>query len=231
MGAHTLSADGGNLGGKRVSMGSRTYGYARVSAQDQNLARQLDALAAFGVEGSAVYADKASGKDFERPAWLRLQAALRPGDTLAVKSIDRLGRNYDEILSQWRSLAEAGVAVVVLDMPLLDTREGKRGDLTGRLISDIVLQLLSYVAQVERDNIRQRQAEGIAAAQARGVRFGRPPIKRPKSYAATKRAHLTGAITKREAAARLRVSVTTLEKWLREDAEADNGDPKRGNGR
>lgn len=198
-------------------MKAKVYGYARVSAQDQNLARQLDALTAFGVKRAAVYADKASGKDFERPAWLRLQATLQAGDTLVMKSIDRLGRNYDEILMQWRWLAEAGVAVVVLDMPLLDTRENGRGDLTGRLISDIVLQLLSYVAQVERDNIRQRQAEGIAAAQARGVRFGRPPIKRPRSYAATKQAHLSGAITKREAAARLHVSTTTLDKWLKKD--------------
>ena len=199
-------------------MASRTYGYARVSARDQNLDRQMDALAAFGVSGERVFADRASGRDFERPEYQRLLGALRRGDVVVVKSIDRFGRNYEEILEEWPRITRgAGCSIVVLDMPLLDTREDR--GVTGRLISDIVLQLLSYVAEKERDFIRQRQAEGIAAAQERGVRFGRPPKKRPRSYAATKRAYLSGTITKKEAAGRLRVSPTTFEKWLAQDGD------------
>ena len=199
-------------------MASRTYGYARVSARDQNLDRQMDALAAFGVSGERVFADRASGRDFERPEYQRLLGALRRGDVVVVKSIDRFGRNYEEILEEWRRITRgAGCSIVVLDMPLLDTREDR--GVTGRLISDIVLQLLSYVAEKERDFIRQRQAEGLAAAQERGVRFGRPPKKRPRSYAATKRAYLSGTITKKEAAGRLRVSPTTFEKWLAQDGD------------
>ena len=199
-------------------MASRTYGYARVSARDQNLDRQMDALAAFGVSGERVFADRASGRDFERPEYQRLLGALRRGDVVVVKSIDRFGRNSEEILEEWRRITRgAGCSIVVLDMPLLDTREDR--GVTGRLISDIVLQLLSYVAEKERDFIRQRQAEGIAAAQERGVRFGRPPKKRPRSYAATKRAYLSGTITKKEAAGRLRVSPTTFEKWLAQDGD------------
>ena len=199
-------------------MASRTYGYARVSARDQNLDRQMDALAAFGVSGERVFADRASGRDFERPEYQRLLGALRRGDVVVVKSIDRFGRNYEEILEEWRRITRgAGCSIVVLDMPLLDTREDR--GVTGRLISDLVLQLLSYVAEKERDFIRQRQAEGIAAAQERGVRFGRPPKKRPRSYAATKRAYLSGTITKKEAAGRLRVSPTTFEKWLAQDGD------------
>lgn len=201
----------------RDSSTQRTYGYARVSSRDQNLARQLDALAAFGVDGAAVYTDKASGKDFERPAWLRLHAVLRSGDTLVIKSIDRLGRNYDEILENWRVLTETGVAIVVLDMPLLDTRRRRGSDLTGRLIADIVLQVLSYAAQLERDNIRQRQAEGIAAARTRGVRFGRPRKERPASYRKIRDAYLEGELTKRQAVERLGVSKNTLSRWLAED--------------
>ena len=199
-------------------MASRTYGYARVSARDQNLDRQMDALAAFGVSGERVFAARASGRDFERPEYQRVLGALRRGDVVVVKSIDRFGRNYEEILEEWRRITRgAGCSIVVLDMPLLDTREDR--GVTGRLISDIVLQLLSYVAEKERDFIRQRQAEGIAAAQERGVRFGRPPKKRPRSYAATKRAYLSGTITKKEAAGRLRVSPTTFEKWLAQDGD------------
>ena len=199
-------------------MASRTYGYARVSARDQSLDRQMDALEAFGVSSERVFADRASGKDFERPEYRRMLGSLRRGDVVVVKSIDRFGRNYEEILEEWRHITrDEGCAIVVLDMPLLDTREDR--GVTGRLISDIVLQLLSYVAEKERDFIRQRQAEGIAAAQARGVRFGRPPKRRPKSYKETKRAYLDGVITKREAAARLHVSPTTFEKWLAQDKD------------
>ncbi len=199
-------------------MGTTTYGYARVSTKDQNLDRQMNALAAFGIDKSRVFADRASGRDFDRPEYRRMLERIEPGDVVVVKSIDRFGRNYDEIIEEWRRITrDAGCAIVVLDMPLLDTREDR--GVTGRLISDIVLQLLSYVAQKEREFIHQRQAEGIAAAQERGVRFGRPPKRRPKAYEAAKRAFLGGAITKKEAAARMRVSPTTFEKWLREDGE------------
>lgn len=192
-------------------MASTMYGYARVSSREQNLDRQLDALRAFGVEDGAVYADKASGKDFERPAWHRLMGELRPGDVLAVKSIDRLGRDYAEILDVWRDVTKArGVFVVVLDMPVLDTREERDG-ITGVLIADIVLQLLSYVAQIERENIRQRQAEGIAAAKARGVSFGRPRKKRPANCQETREAFWGGRITRKEAAARCNIR-TSLKK-------------------
>ena len=200
-------------------MASTMYGYARVSSREQNLDRQLDALRAFGVEDGAVYADKASGKDFERPAWHRLMGALRPGDVLAVKSIDRLGRDYAEILDVWRDVTKVrGVFVVVLDMPVLDTREERDG-ITGVLIADIVLQLLGYVAQIERENIRQRQAEGIAAAKARGVSFGRPRKKRPANYGETREAYWGGRITRKEAAARCKVSETTFARWAREDGK------------
>lgn len=193
----------------------KTYGYARVSSREQSLARQLDALAAFGVD--EVFADRASGKDFERPEYLRLMKTLKAGDVLVVKSIDRLGRDYEEIISQWRDITKVReVSMVVLDMPLLDTRLEREG-ITGVLISDIVLQLLSYVAQVERESIRQRQAEGIASAKARGVRFGRPAIARPHDYASIRLDYLSGRITRSEAAAHLGVSVSTLAKWLRED--------------
>ncbi len=194
-----------------------TYGYARVSSRDQNLNRQIDALIEFGVERGCIFTDKASGKDFQRPEYRRLLRQLVKGDVLAIKSIDRLGRNYDEILEQWRYLTkERDVAIVVLDMPLLDTRVRREG-ITNVLISDIVLQLLSYVAQVERENIRQRQAEGIAAARARGVRFGRPRKKRPAQYEDTKESYVSGKLTRREAALRLEVSISTFDRWLKED--------------
>lgn len=197
----------------------RTYGYARVSAKDQNLARQMDALRSFPVDERMIFADKASGKDFNRPAYRELMDQMRAGDVLVIKSIDRLGRNYDEILEQWRLITkQMGCFIVVLDMPLLDTRT-TRGDLTGAFISDIVLQLLSYVAQVERENIKQRQAEGIAAAKARGVRFGRPPKRRPDNYGEVCRRVSSGALSKRAAAKKLEVSVATLNKWMVEDSK------------
>ena len=196
---------------------SKMYGYARVSARDQNLDRQLDALEEFGVDPKLIMKDKASGEDFNRPAYKRLTKRLRPGDVVVIKSIDRLGRNYDEILSEWRKITrDKKVAIVVLDMPLLDTREVKDG-ITGVFISDLVLQLLSYVAQVERDNIKQRQAEGIASAKARGVQFGRPPIPRPKIYGETKALYQDGVITRKEAATRLKICVSTFDRWLQDD--------------
>ena len=196
------------------------YGYARVSSRDQNLNRQLDALGAYGVGSANIYADHASGKDFDRPHYRELLHVLGDGDVLVVLSIDRLGRNYSEILEEWRRITkELGVAIVVLDMPLLDTRARASGapDVTNTLIADIVLQLLSYVAQVERESIHQRQAEGIAAAKARGVKFGRPKKRRPGTYKSTRKAYLDGHITRSEAASRLKVSISTFDKWLRED--------------
>lgn len=162
-------------------MAGTIYGYIRVSTREQNEDRQRLALAALPVPKENIYMDKQSGKDFERPQYRRLVRRLRRDDLLYVKSIDRLGRNYSEILEQWRMLTkEKGVDIAVLDMPLLDTRRGK--DLMGTFLSDIVLQVLSFVAENERDNIRQRQAEGIAAAKARGVRFGRPPLPLPDNF-------------------------------------------------
>ena len=194
----------------------KMYGYIRVSTREQNEARQVIALREFGVPQDCVFIDKQSGKDFQRPAYQALLAALSPGDVLVVKSIDRLGRNYDEILEQWRLITkEKGSAIVVLDMPLLDTRNSR--DLTGTLISDIVLQLLSYVAETERSFIRQRQAEGIAAAKARGVQFGRKPLPRPEAYPAILQLWREQRISANEAGQRLHVGRNTFLRWARED--------------
>ena len=159
-----------------------TYGYVRVSSADQNEDRQMMAIAQLQIPKGGIFIDKQSGKDFERPAYKELVKKLRPGDLLYIKSIDRLGRNYDEVQNQWRILTkERGVDIAVIDMPLLDTRNGK--DLMGTFIADLVLQILSFVAHSERENIKKRQAEGIAAARARGVRFGRPIKKPPENFA------------------------------------------------
>lgn len=157
------------------------YGYVRVSTKDQNEDRQLIALQEMSIHEKNIFIDKQSGKDFKRPMYKRMLRKIKKDDLLYVKSIDRLGRNYAEILEQWRILTkEKGIDIVVLDMPLLDTRRGK--DLMGTFLSDIVLQVLSFVAENERSNIRQRQAEGISAAKARGVRFGRPPSPLPENF-------------------------------------------------
>ena len=157
------------------------FGYIRVSAKDQNEDRQLLAMNSFQIPKMNIYIDKQSGKDFKRPQYIRLTRKMRKGDLLYIKSIDRLGRNYYEIQEQWRYLTrDKGVDIVVIDMPLLDTRRGK--DLVGTFLSDIVLQVLSFVAENERTNIKQRQAEGIAAAKMRGVRFGRPQNNLPESF-------------------------------------------------
>lgn len=175
------------------------YGYVRVSTREQNEDRQRIALLGAGIPESAIYLDKQSGKDFDRPQYRKLLRRLKRDDVLYIKSIDRLGRNYTEILEQWRVITkDKGVDIVVLDMPLLDTRRGK--DLVGTFLSDIVLQILSFVAENERDNIRQRQAEGIAAAKARGVRFGRPPLPLPENFHAVHRAWRGKEITLGEAA-------------------------------
>lgn len=160
---------------------SKTYGYVRVSSTDQNEDRQLVALREKSIPEKNIYVDKQSGKDFDRPRYQKLIKTLKGGDLLYVLSIDRLGRNYEEIQNQWRILTkELGVDICVIDMPLLDTRNGK--DLMGTFIADLVLQILSFVAQNERENIRKRQAEGIAAAKAKGVRFGRPEVSTPENF-------------------------------------------------
>ena len=194
------------------------YGYARVSTREQNAERQLIALTGFGIAESAIFVDKQSGKDFDRTQYRRLMRKLKDGDTLVVKSIDRLGRNYEEILEQWRIITkEKRAAIVVLDMPLLDTRQNR--DLTGTLIADIVLQLLSYVAQTEREFIHQRQAEGIAAAKARGVRFGRQPMQRPKNFLSLQQQWEHGEISARQAAEQLKITHRTFLLWAKEKTD------------
>ena len=175
------------------------YGYIRVSSADQNEARQRIALRGRGVPDEQIYMDKQSGKDFNRPKYKRLLKKMKPGDLLCIQSIDRLGRNYKEIQEQWRILTkEKGIDICVLDMPLLDTRQGK--DLMGTFIADLVLQILSFVAESERANIRRRQAEGIAAAKARGVKFGRPSKPLPENFGAMYRAWRGRQMTLRQAA-------------------------------
>ena len=192
---------------------AQTYGYVRVSTKDQNEDRQLIAMREFGVVEGNIFLDKQSGKDFKRQSYRRLLKKLRPGDTLIVKSIDRLGRDYGEILEQWRVITkEKQSAIVVLDIPLLDTRQKER-DLTGTFIADLVLQILSYVAQTERELIRQRQAEGIEAAKARGVRFGRPPMGRPVLFGEVLLSWERREISAREAGRRLGVNYKTFQAW------------------
>ena len=192
-----------------------TYGYIRVSTKEQNEDRQIIAMREFGVADRRIILDKQSGKDFERPGYRRLVRKLKAGDTLVIKSIDRLGRNYDEILEQWRILTkEKQVSIVVLDIPLLDTRQGR--DLTGVLIADIVLQLLSYVAQTEREFNRQRQAEGIAAAKDKGVHFGRKFKDRGENYETVMAAWRRGEISGRVAAKELGVAHGTFQRWSKE---------------
>ena len=194
-------------------MSKNIYGYVRVSTNDQNLDRQVLAMQEFGIPDKQIWQEKQSGKNFERPVYLRLLKKIKPGDTLVIKSIDRLGRNYNEILEQWWIITkEKGAAIVVLDMPILDTRQGR--DLTGTLIADIVLQLLSYVAQTEREFIRQRQAEGIAAAKARGVRFGRRPKAKPVNYNSVLLQWQKGSITTKNASISLNVDCKTFLKWV-----------------
>lgn len=192
------------------------YGYIRVSTKEQNEQRQLIALRDFGIRDRHIYMDKQSGKDFERTQYKKLVRKLKIGDTLAIKSIDRLGRNYDEILEQWRIITkEKQASIVVLDMPLLDTRQNR--DLTGTLIADIVLQLLSYVAQTEREFILQRQAEGIAAAKARGVQFGRRPMEKPDIFEDVYLAWERGDLSARKAAIKLGTTHQTFLKWAKQE--------------
>ena len=183
----------------RKGRGNIVYGYIRVSSTDQNEDRQLIAMREKKVLEKNLFIDKMTGKDFNRPQYKQLTQRLQPGDLLYLLSIDRLGRDYEEIQEQWRILTkEKKVDICVLDMPLLDTRNGR--DLMGTFIADLVLQILSFVAQNERENIRKRQAEGIAAAKGRGVRFGRPPIPLPENFFAVHEAWRHKKITLRQAA-------------------------------
>ena len=194
----------------------KTYGYVRVSSREQNEERQVVAMQEFGVPDNCMVIEKQSGKDFNRPGYKKLIKKMKPEDTLVIKSIDRLGRNYDEILEQWRFLTkEKRVDVVVLDMPLLDTRTGR--DLTGTLIADIVLQLLSYVAQTEREFIKQRQREGIEVARAKGVHLGRKAMDRPENYEDVKSAWMNGEVSMRGAAKMLGISHTAFRSWVQND--------------
>ena len=185
------------------------YGYIRVSSRDQNEDRQLIAMREIDVPEKSIYTDRQSGKDFERPQYKKLVRKLKRDDLLYIKSIDRLGRNYEEIQNQWRLLTkDKGVDICVIDMPLLDTRRGK--DLVGTFLSDIVLQVLSFVAENERVNIRARQAEGIAAAKARGVRFGRPPRPLPEGYHSAYQRWKAGKITGTAAARECGLPLSTF---------------------
>lgn len=171
------------------------YRYVRVSTVAQNLDRQLDELTKLGIHKSHIYADKESGKDFDRKNYKKLVRKLKPGDVLFIKSIDRLGRNYNMVLNEWRFLTkEKGVDIVVIDMPLLDTRiEGK--NLVGKFIADVVLQVLSFVAENERETMRQRQSEGIRMAKLKGVKFGRPPVEVPQDFKEIIKLYRNGEIT------------------------------------
>ena len=192
-----------------------TYAYIRVSTKEQHEDRQKIAMLKYGVSPERIILDRQSGKDFDRPGYRALVERLQPEDTLVIKSIDRLGRNYSDILEQWRIITkEKQTAVVVLDMPLLCSRKDGN-DLTDTLIADIVLQLLSYVAETERTFIHQRQAEGIAAARARGQRFGRPKMQRPTEFEALKARYEEGNISARKAAKILGISHASFLKWIK----------------
>ena len=193
------------------------YGYARVSTREQSADRQVKALKEFGVVEANIYVDRQTGSDFERPSYKRLMRKLRVEDVLVVKSIDRLGRNYAEILEQWRVITKVKkAAIVVLDMPLLDTRREK--DLIGTLVADLVLQIMSCFAQIEHDFIKQRQAEGIAAAKARGVIFGRPSIPIPANFTEIKAQWQAGKISSRQAGKILGVSYHTFLRWCKAES-------------
>ena len=196
-------------------MSNKIYGYVRVSSKDQCEDRQVLALREHGVPEKNIFMDKLSGKDFNRPEYIRLLRRLRPGDILVIKSIDRLGRNYEEIQEQWRIITKVKQAdIQVIDMPLLCTT-GTHEDLTSKFIADLVLQILSYVAQTERESIKERQKEGIEAAKLRGVRFGRPRKQVPENFSEIRTLWEDGKITSRQAAAELGISQETFLRWRR----------------
>ncbi len=191
------------------------YGYARVSTREQNIDRQLSAILKEGIAQDRIYVDKASGKDFNRRKYKRMIKKLKEGDELYIKSIDRLGRNYDEIIKEWNRITkEKKTEIIVLDFPLLDTRS-KAKDLTGKFMADIVLQILSYVAQIERENIRQRQREGIVEAKKRGIKFGRPRRQMPDNFQEVLALWKEGRISLRKGADLLNVSHTMFSKWIK----------------
>ena len=194
------------------------YGYIRVSTISQREDRQWAAMDEFGVPRECVFVDKQSGKDFDRPAWSDLMARLSESDTLVVKSLDRLGRNYDEMTKQLDIITrEKGAAIVVLDLPLLDTRNKYGNDLTAKLISNLVIQVFSYVAETERTMNHQRTMEGLAAARARGVKFGRKPMAKPEGYEAIRARWAANELSVRKAAELLGVSTPTFLKWVKEN--------------
>lgn len=198
-------------------MGNRIYGYIRVSTLAQKEDRQWIAMEKFGVSKDCVFADKQSGKNFDRPAYNQLMDKLKQGDTLVIKSLDRLGRNYEEMIEQLDIITrKKEVALVVLDLPLVDTRNQYAGDITGKLISNLVIQIFSYVAQQEREMNIQRTTEGIAAARARGVKFGRKTLSRPLEFEAIRCQWEKGHLSERKAAQMLGVSRPTFHKWTHE---------------
>ena len=200
---------------------STSYGYVRVSTADQNEARQIDAMNEIGIPPNHIYIDKQSGKDFNRKAYKRLLRKVKENDVIYIKSIDRLGRNYEEIQEQWNELKKRNISIVVLDMPLLDTRERIDG-ITGQFIADMVLQVLSYVAHIERDNIKQRQAEGIKAAHERGVQFGRPRNDIPEDFDKVYQLVKDKQISGNKAAKQLGIPKTTFFRLVkRKDAEEE----------
>lgn len=191
------------------------FAYVRVSTKEQNIDRQLVALEPYGIRKQNIYCDYQSGKDFDRPAYKRLLKKLRPGDLLVIKSIDRLGRNYNEILVQWQTITkEIGADILVIDMDLLDTRN-KNGNLTGTLIADLVLQIMAYFAETERESIRQRQAEGIAAAKVKGKQLGRRPVPLTNRFDEVCNKCMEGMISTREAAKNLSMSHTTFYRYYK----------------
>lgn len=203
-----------------------TYGYIRVSATDQNEERQFLAMRKQQIPRKRIFLDKQSGKDFARPQYQRMLKKLRHGDLLYIASIDRLGRNYEEILQQWRILTkEIGVDICVLDMPLLDTRNGK--DLMGTFIADLVLQILSFVAENERENIKKRQAEGIAAAKQKGVHLGRPPLPLPQDFGEIVKTWETGVLSLPEVLAKCDMSKSTFYRKLKQYRSQNKNSPKR----
>ncbi|ERL05694.1 recombinase family protein [Mitsuokella sp. oral taxon 131] len=203
--------------GIEVEGGGIAYGYIRVSTAPQHDDRQRMAMEEFGISADCLFADKQSGKDFDRPAYNAMMARLTSGDTVVVKSLDRLGRDYEEMNRQLDIITrEKDAAIIILDMPLIDTRRKQGDDLTGKFISNLVIQIFSYVAHMERSMNHQRTMEGLAAARARGVRFGRRPLEKPEGYEEIRRKWRNGEISEREAARRLGVSRPTFHKWAHE---------------
>ena len=200
----------------------KKYGYIRVSAKDQNIERQCAALEPFNLPEKHIFIDKESGKDFNRPSYQRMLKRVKKGDLIIVKSIDRLGRNYTEILEQWRTITKViGADIMVIDMPLLDTTKTPGGGLEGIFIADLVLQILAYVAETERSYIKQRQAEGIAAAKAKGVHFGKERQEMPEGFESLYNEWIIGKTTLRRAAKRLGISHTTFYRRCKEKQGED----------